>query len=431
VEDGFRGFHASRVLSRDLDTNEMIPTARLIGEASRCRDRFSAERWADFKHDHAWFRSKTSPNHWLQLPQDHGYNASPAWTLLGGALANLGGMSELQFALLASIDTILLVGMWAVVWTTFGWYPTCAAVLFWGTNLVAGNGFTAGAFLRQGWLFLAVVGVCCLRRKRMGMAGFLLAYSALLKIFPAFLIGGVALKAVGRMLGQRSLTLSSEHRRFALGVVAGLVTILGLSTLSSHDPGIWSQFVGNTAKHTATPQYQAMGVLPLLLHIDQAELRESPRVVAEDLEASYRRSGPRLLSLVLMAGFLPLLLLAVRGEEDWVAAILGLAWLPFVAWISNYYWSILLLFGLLVVDRRPQGPAFALVLVPFSALGLAYGVHGLGLFTWGSLVLVLFLLGVTILYASGSETSGSRTGISELARKNGKPFPRGRNTSSL
>jgi hypothetical protein len=407
AEDGFRGLHASRVLSRDLETNRMVPTARILGEMDRCRERFADERWAGFKRDHAWFRARIPANHWLQLPQDHGYNASPAWTLLGGALANLGGMSERQFVLLASIDTLLLVLMWYAVWSAFGGYAACAAVLFWGTNLVAGNGFTAGAFLRQGWLFLAVVGVCCLKRERRGIAGFLLAWSALLKIFPGFLIVGVALKAVAGMLGRHSLALSVGHRRFAAGVAAGLVAILGLSIFASGDPGVWGRFARNTAKHAATPQFQAVGVHALLLHIDRPDLREGPRVVAADLEASYRRSGPRILSAVLAVLFLPLLLRAVRGEEDWVAAILGLAWLPFVVGITNYYWSIFLLFGLLVVDRRAVGPAFALVLIPLSVLGLVYGVHGLGLFTWGSLVLVLFLLGVTVLYAAPPKGEGS------------------------
>lgn len=399
VEDGFHGFQASRVFTRDLTTNRAVTTAKVMAEAPLCKDRFSPERWSDFKRDQAWFRANLPPIRWRQLPLDFGYNASPVWTMLGHALSNLGRMSDLNFSLLVSIDTVLLVFMWYLVWSTFGWLATCVAVVFWGANLVAGNGFTAGAFLRQGWLFLAVTGVCCLKRRRLGLAGFLLVYSTLLRVFPVFLLGGIAAKALYQMWSQRSFALSREHRKLLLGACAGFVALVGLSVVASGDPSVWKRFAANTAKYQTSLQPQALGLHAVIANIDRAELWQEYRMPREKLEASYQRPGRRLVGIVLAILFLPLLLRAVAGEEDWVASTLGLTWLPFVTGVSNYYWSILLLFGLLLADRRAVAPAFAAVMIPFSALGLIYDVYQLGLYMWSSLVLILFCLWVTSLYA--------------------------------
>jgi hypothetical protein len=94
--------------------------------------------------------------------------------------------------------------------------------------------------------------------------------------------------------------------------------------------------------------------------------------------------------------FLPLLLVAVRGQEDWVAAILGLTWLPFITDINNYYWSVTLLFGLLAVRRQLVGIGFAALILVFSSIALVYPHSGVGIYMWGSLALVLFFTAVTI-----------------------------------
>jgi len=399
LDDGFHSFQTSRVFSRDLTTNETVMTGQITAEAPLCRERFSPERWSAFKRDQAWFRSHLPPIRWRQVPLDFGYNATPVWTTLGRALANLGGMGDLDFFLLVSIDTLLLVSMWYLVWSTFGSLATSAAIVFWGTNLVAGNGFTSGAFLRQDWLFLAVAGVCCLKRKHMGMAGFLLVYSALLRVFPAFLLGGVAVKALSRMWAERSFTLSREHQRLLWGACAGLVTLVGLSLAASGDLSVWSRFATNTAKYQKSVQPQALGSHAVITNIDQAEIWSSHRISPEELEASYRRPARRLVTILLAVLMLPLLFRAVAGEADWVAAILGLTWLPLAIGVSNYYWSILLVFALLIVDRRAVAPAFAALMIAFSALGLVYDTYQIGLYLWGSVVLLLFLTWVAALYA--------------------------------
>ena len=97
--------------------------------------------------------------------------------------------------------------------------------------------------------------------------------------------------------------------------------------------------------------------------------------------------------------FVLLLALAIWKEESWVAAILGLMWIPFVKDISNYYWAFLLLFPLLAVRRREAGLGFAAVIVAFAAFGWGPPYSSLSMFTWGSLAVVLYFSFLAVLFA--------------------------------
>jgi hypothetical protein len=400
VDAGLVGVQLRRPATRDLSTNDLVRTPQVLDEGEQCRERFSSGRWEEFKRDHAWFRSKLPPAIWLHAAEDHGYNASPVFAVLGGMLANLAPMSDLAFVLWISIDTLLLVGMGWLVWSTFGWRASCAAGIFFTTNLVAGNHFTGGAFLRQDWLFLSLAGVCCLKREKTALAGFLLVYAASLRIFPGFLLVGVALNALTDMLVRRSWVPTEAHRRLAIGALAGGIVLMALSFAVAGRTTVWNEFAANTAKHHRTPQVQNVGLRALVHHIDRADIRERPFVGIMEIKQSYSSPWRPQLAGLLALLFLPLLILAVAAERDWVAAILGITWLPFVTDINNYYWSLLMVFGLLLVRRPVIALGFAPITVVFAALGLGYGYRGLAMFTWSSLALLLFFLWVAILFAA-------------------------------
>jgi hypothetical protein len=198
------------------------------------------------------------------------------------------------------------------------------------------------------------------------------------------------------------------------------VLLVSLSFVASGRATVWTEFIHNTSKHRETPKVQDMGMHSLVAHVDRTEIREQERVTTGDLEASYRSPGRRLMTGVLAVLFLPLLLVAVAGEEDWVAAILGITLLPFVTDISNYYWSVLLVFGFLLVRKEIIGLGFAALTVIFAALGLVYGYSGLGMATWAGLAMMLFFLWVSVLFAapkwrkpgSDSPNSDVRTPVS-------------------
>ena len=81
---------------------------------------FDPERWAEFRRDAAWFRETLGPQYAAVL-RDHGFNATPAWTLFGAALAGLvPAASDAGILLLTLLDPLLGVGMLAMIAWAFG-----------------------------------------------------------------------------------------------------------------------------------------------------------------------------------------------------------------------------------------------------------------------------------------------------------------------
>src|SRR5262249_43781758 len=168
---------------RDLETNMLRGTQEILAEPEKCKRNFSEERWLAFKHDIDFFRSRAPGRLWADIQVDHGYNPTPVWGILGTTLASTGPASTSQLRVLALLDPLLLLVMWACVGRVFGWRAMCVALLYWGTNYPARFMWVGGAYLRQDWLAAMTIGLCLLRRGRMASAGFMLTLSALLRVF--------------------------------------------------------------------------------------------------------------------------------------------------------------------------------------------------------------------------------------------------------
>jgi hypothetical protein len=377
---------------RDLRTNALAPTAA-AADPRRCLQRFTPARWRDFTRDVAYFRSRMAPSRWDAALQDHGYNATPLWGAAGKLLASTGPASDGQILMLTLIDPLLLALMFLCIWRAFGWRALCLALVFWGTNFPARYFWNGGGFLRQGWLALSIISICLLRQRRMYWSGAALAGAALLRVFPALLAVGLLIRAVQRARRERRLTLSPDLLRFALGGATALALTLVVTS-----PGSWREFVDNSAKHMATPLTNNMGLKTLLSFAPSGSARVLKDPSAAEPYARWKQArratyGERwLLHGLLVAGFLLVLIRAVRGQPDWVAATLSIGLIPVATELTCYYYSILLGYALLAGER--EGARTGVVLCVCAALGwlcAALWPWYDELFTWlsaGTLVVV-------------------------------------------
>ena len=406
-EDGFQRLDRGRRV-RNLETNiEEEPKYDL----DECRHRFGDERWGAFKQDLVWFRSKVPPKIWAIMLMDYGYNPTPVWGTLGRALASTGSASDAQIAVLMAIDPILLVGMWIVVWRTFGWKAASIALIFWGTSFPVRSWWTAGAFLRQDWLFASVVGVCLLRREKSFAGGMALAYAALLRIFPVFLIVGVAVKAVWEMARTRTM-LSAAHRRFALGVVTAAVVLVPISLLTTGHPNAWGEFVKNSRRHLETPVSNFMGVHTIarsVLPPDEV-LAQLPSRKAEWQRERFSSRARAVVGVALVAAF-AVLVIAVRREEDWVAAILGAALIPFAVELTGYYYALFAIFAFLALRREWIGVALCALPLVFDAFRRVFSVpvDTPATYFWSSIAVLVFAAWVLGLFARGASRDDAAT----------------------
>lgn len=358
---------------RDLVSNDLTTTDAILADPDRCTSRFSAQRWAEFRHDVDFLRGLVPPRKWQLFQQDHGYNATPAWGLLGHALTRAAPASQAQFRLLWALDPALLAVLWGGALWAFGWRVAAVAAIYWGTNPLSPYGWTGGAILRLDWLAACVLGIALLRRERPALGGALLAWATALRIFPGCLAAGVVLGALWRMLRERRFALRPAERRFAAGALLCLAALVTASSATFGGLGVWREFAERSRVQLSTPLANHVGLVTLLSfdpEMRSARSRDAslPDPMQRWKEARRARFAERRVGFAaLVAGFSLLLASAAAGQPLWLGAALGATLVPVALELTGYYWSVLLVTGFLAARNLAIAP----LLCGFAAAGWA------------------------------------------------------------
>ncbi len=175
-----------------------LPRGAEVAEA------FGPERWAEFEHD-ALVLQRDFPGMndrlWRQLIQDHGYNATPVWTMAARPLAEAVPVESIKW--LCHLDTVLLAAaVGAVVWA-YGSVAGLWTVLFFMLSYSLRWPTISWAFLRYDYLAALVIAMACLRKNKPLLAGLLTGYSAALRFFPAMWLFGPGAKGFFGLLRKK------------------------------------------------------------------------------------------------------------------------------------------------------------------------------------------------------------------------------------
>ena len=370
VESGLGARAARRVLT-DLESYELRDARAILADPGRCTRRFSPERWQAFRADVDWFRGLFTPEGWEGLQRDHGFNATPLWAAMGALLA-AAPASAGQVAALAGLDVALdLASVAALAWG-FGWRAAAVALVYWGTNRVAGFDWAGGAFLRHDWIAAMLIGLACLRRGFPLAAGLLFGAAACLRAVPAALFLGPAVAALAHALRARRIAPPREALRLALG--GGLaVLLLGATSAASLGPGAWREFAANLTHHRSVPAANTLGLRTALSWSREGRLavvlESSPDPAREWKERRLAAfGGRRAVFLVAAAAWLGLFAFAAAGQPLWVAAVLGTGAIPFLFDGACYYAAFLAAWGLLWLRREGVGVALCALAAVEGAL---------------------------------------------------------------
>lgn len=329
IDDGLRAEFAKRQI-RDLRDNQLGPALPVLNDDRGCRAAFTPERWAAFRQDLRLFRSHMGASWWAKMFKDHGYNATPAWNLVGHLLSNAGwrdgvppiGKSvarndlaslspteraaiqkhfstvskpafEDYLGRLITIDFLLYLGIFVLIGWAFGLRACALAMVVWGSGYPWAYFWTGGGFGRVPWLFMATAGLAFLRKGYPLLGGVGLTWSALLRGFPAGFVVGMVLQVARRMVATwfgkdrpifaqdqvppearpqrmkllQALPISRRHWGFIAGCLLAIGVLIPVSIPVAGHTNAWSEFLDNTAKHKATPLTNHMG-LPTLLAYD-------------------------------------------------------------------------------------------------------------------------------------------------------------------
>jgi hypothetical protein len=349
-EDGLASKVARRKLT-NLRTNVLEGTADILAHPERCKNEFSADRWAAFRHDVSFFRGRQSGGRWEDLQTDHGYNATPVWNVAGSVLANLALAGKTQLYLLAALDPLYFLAMAGLMVWAFGWRTAAVAMLVLATDFPSRFYWTGGSYLRWDWLFYTVAAICCLRKDRPLLAGLALGYASLLRIFPLLIFAGPLLAAAFEYWRDRRIDRRSI--RFFAGAAIAAAVLLPLGALEAGGFDAYRKFADNTLKHKETPLTNHMGLRTLAAyrpaeagHVLFEQKAADPWLRWKNARlAAFKEAKPLYFALVL--GFLVLLALAARGREPWIAAALGIAFIPVGVELTCYYYAFLAGFALL------------------------------------------------------------------------------------
>jgi hypothetical protein len=263
--------------ARDLLTNELVPSDELVLTSAPVRARFSAKRWDEFTTDVASFRSWLGPLY-AGILRDHGYNPSPAWTLVGGSLARLvPAGSRTGILLLTCLDPLILIALFVAIGRTYGRIPLLYALTSFFLVFGAGFAWTGGSFLRQIWFACVLGSACALDRRREGVAGALLALATALRIFPAIFMAGPTLARLWE--AKETRTIPRSLVRLLGGFAITLAVIVALTATLPRGLGHWREFRADLSVHASTPAPNLVGLTQILAwkpgpeEVDLAELR--------------------------------------------------------------------------------------------------------------------------------------------------------------
>lgn len=384
AERGLQPSRAAEDQARDLRSMALGPYDAIKESGSDCPQRFGRERWAAFADDVAFF-AENWPDHLRRATwRDHGFHPSPSWILAGSGFANLAPLDEAPVLFgLSRLDRILIALAFALVAWGFGIQTACLLMLIWGTGCLWRYTWVGDAFLRHLWWITAIAGVVALRRSYPLLGGVALAASGMVRLFPAALGLGYALRALQQF--RNTGGVEARYRRFAWGAALTLGA-LGLAGWVALTPSVYSDFVLKITRFNEMAVTNQIGL----------------EVVLQPLagKASWAAASLRILAIGL---FLGLFWRALRYTRDWEAAALGASMIPIILAPTNYYYSFFLVVALLALER----PRVGCILL---AAATAWNINGLILyreyeeFFWASIIAVAasFLVVLEVITSKGT-----------------------------
>jgi len=382
---------------RDLRTNEVVPTRGVDDHAREVKARFEPQRWRAFVDDVRYFLTANSYDYIEKIRKDHGYNPTPTWTFTARLFSRWVAAGDDSLAALAWIDPLLLAAMFWMVFRTYGSRIGCLALIVFGVGYPWRFDWVGGAFLRQDWLAAVGIGVCLIRRERFLIAGGLLAYAAMVRVFPAGFLLGPAVVALRELAARRPVGWAWKLLGgFALGIALCLVA----GGLVGVGPQAWPQFMHNLEKHHGTWLTNNVGLSNVLLY-DAATMRRDD--VRWNLPEPWlvwqgkmnRLQAERRPALLLATGFLLLVTAAAawRWPRD-AAAVLGVVAAFALVLLTCYYWVMLLL---IPIGRSRWLPTAGWLAINLGLWGLHLATPAFeliyGIMSWALLALFLAWLG--------------------------------------
>ena len=348
--------------TRDLTNFDEIPVSQALANAAEVRGRFSDERWEEFKRD--WVAmTRISPIDWSRAMLDHGNSNSPAWAMFAVPITKLIPITREGQALIGWLDMLLMLGLWLVVWQTFGHRIASIGLFMWAVPPIVFD-YLAGSFLRWDWLFAIGLAACMVKQKRYALAGGFFGFAVATKLFPLFF--GVALGLRALLVWRESKQFKPEYVQFLKGtLIVGAASVIISSVMFG--PGAWKEYA-ERIQTAQTEKFYSIQYSLKTVYLQHAAPGTSwshtifPSDLAQrrdDVNAADYRFG----LFVAQLFFTALIVVLLRRADDTEAFVMGpllvFIWLT----VNMYYWNMLGLLAMgLAMRADKQKPALAMLI---------------------------------------------------------------------
>ena len=354
---------------RDLRSYKSVPVQSILNKRDAYKNLFTPERFQEFKSDIAWFKAQFPEERWCKIVLDHGYNATPIWTLVVGSVltSNLDIEITWQRMIMLLVDPALIVAALLCVAWAFNLECALLMIVFMGTHYLLSWGHLKGALLRTDFAMVVLMAICLLKKGYYKTSGVLIGWGAVSRVFPVFFLLGPIVRALTILKRDRRI----DKNLFAL-LLASAITVAVLfmtSLVSFGGTEIWQQWFQKISTHketlTWTIGYRSIFDTHFLERIP--EMINPPAFFAEE---------PLLLKLhtvthwfIVLTVCIPCLYF-VRDRKDHETIFFGFVLVFFLVNVSYYYYLILTV-PFLYFSTRIERPHGALGVVFMFATGMA------------------------------------------------------------
>lgn len=352
----------SQVRVRDLQNYSVETAGHLTEKIAAAKARFSPARWEAFVDDMRYFVDLMGDFDYLGTHADHGANASPAWMAIAHAIFSPFRASEAVLVGAGMLDVVLLGIAFVAIVRVFGWQLALFVVASFGaTDFPYFGSNWVGATLRHDWLATLALGVCALKSRRYGLAGSLLAYSSMIRVFPVLAACVAALPLFAKLLRGGAIVSNFDRSalyRYGRGFIVTAL-ILGMLPIAlfgfRHS---WAEWGSKIIEHANKPSVNNVGWRTVMAFDPDLVARRvmvpsnpEPWIRWQETQMQTLRENGVTYRGGQIIGLLAVGLLAWRAFPS-QAALLGIALVPILSYPSNYYLHFFCLFPLLAYSWR-------------------------------------------------------------------------------
>lgn len=380
---------------RDLRTRKFVPVEEQVNYEA-CAIKFSPARLEEFRADLRHFGPKMSAHSWGRLFRDKGFNGTPFYTVLASSLVNSTDGSIEQLTYLALLDPLMMLLAFAAVGWAFGVRQAALFVLFFCTFFPNRFVHMGGSIVRFDYVAALIVGLCALKKDRWGLCGGLLAWAAMVRVFPAiFFVGLVIWMSIDALFARR---IDPKHVRCVLAFSLTCVALTLVSLVGLDGPlDDYAAWVENMRVHTEKSAGFRVGFRHLFMIGDSVE-----RVNYNKMQMNFqaRQFGYYLCVSLLLV---PLLLAVRRLDKVTFTALFGSIAFFLLAVSTRYYYAAFTLVFLVDRDvfKNRTLLSVAVVLFGASAFDFFYFSHNANDALMYNYILSAQLFAITLVLAAG------------------------------